>query len=290
MQTLSSRAVSILLPLSLVIGAADGFYAYRTIKTQEAVASQHGADISQHRADIEKLNQNLDKAKENFSVLQGEMTFTKDRLGVTQVDLRKAQQGSAKVARQQQAAVKQLDGQLGDLKQQQTETLGTVGSLSTDVAGVKTDLGSAKEQISSTRTDLQRVVGDLGVQSGLIARNSSELDELRRLGERDYYEFDLAKTKRPERVGNIAINLKKVDFKRQRFTLNLVADDHSIEKKDKTLNEPVQFYLAGFRQPSEIVVNQIYKDRIQGYLSVPKKKEGRSSLSEARPDNSKPRS
>ena len=91
-------------------------------------------------------------------------------------------------------------------------------------------------------------------------------------------------------MGNIAINLKKVDAKRQRFTLNLIADDHNIEKKDKTLNEPVQFYMAGYRQPSEIVVNQIYKDRIQGYLSVPKKKEGRSSMSEAGPDNSKPRS
>jgi septal ring factor EnvC (AmiA/AmiB activator) len=206
------------------------------------------------------------------------------------VELRKAQQGSAKLARQQQATAKEWDSQLGNLKQQQAETQGTVGSLSTDVASVKSDLSSASEQISSTRSDLQRVVGDLGVQSGLIARNSSELEELRRLGERDYYEFTLGKTKRPERVGNISINLKKVDAKRQRFTLNLVADDHSIEKKDKTLNEPVQFYLAGYRQPSEIVVNQIYKDRIQGYLSVPKKKEDRSSMSEAGPDTSKPRS
>lgn len=283
MPTLSSRAVSILLPLSLVIGAADGFYSYRTIRAQEAVATEH-------RAEIERLNQSLNKARESFSDLQGEMAFTKDRLGVTQVELRKAQQGSAKLARQQQATAKEWDSQLGNLKQQQAETQGTVGSLSTDVASVKSDLSSASEQISSTRSDLQRVVGDLGVQSGLIARNSSELEELRRLGERDYYEFTLGKTKRPERVGNISINLKKVDAKRQRFTLNLVADDHSIEKKDKTLNEPVQFYLAGYRQPSEIVVNQIYKDRIQGYLSVPKKKEDRSSMSEAGPDTSKPRS
>lgn len=283
MPTLSSRAVSILLPLSLVIGAADGFYSYRTIRAQEAVATEH-------RAEIERLNQSLNKARESFSDLQGEMAFTKDRLGVTQVELRKAQQGSAKLARQQQATAKEWNSQLGNLKQQQAETQGTVGSLSTDVASVKSDLSSASEQISSTRSDLQRVVGDLGVQSGLIARNGSELEELRRLGERDYYEFTLGKTKRPERVGNIAINLKKVDAKRQRFTLNLVADDHNIEKKDKTLNEPVQFYLAGYRQPSEIVVNQIYKDRIQGYLSVPKKKEGRSSMSEAGPDTSKPRS
>lgn len=283
MPALSSRAIAILLPLSLGIGAADGFYAYRTIKTQEAVASQHAAAL-------ENLNQSLEKAKEKFSDLQGELTFTKDRLGVTQVELRKAQQGSAKLARQQQTAAKQWDSQLGEVKQKQEETLGTVGALSTDVAGVKTDLSSANEQISSTRSDLQRVVGDLGVQSGLIARNSSELDELRRLGERDYYEFTLGKTKKPERVGNIAMNLKKADAKRQRFTLSLIADDHNIEKKDKTLNEPVQFYMAGYRQPTEIVVNQIDKDRIQGYLSVPKKKEGRSSMSEAGLGTSKPRS
>lgn len=281
--SLSSRAVSILLPLSLVIGGADGFFAYRMMKTQATVASQHAAEI-------DKLSQSLDKAKESYADLQGELTFTKDRLGVTQVELRKAQEGSAKLARQQQVAAKKWDSQLGDLKQQQTETLGTVGNLSTDVAGVKSDLNSATEQITSTRSDLQRAVGDLGVQSGLIARNSSELEELRRLGERDYYEFNLAKTKQPERVGSIAIHLKKADAKRQRFTLSLIADDHNIEKKDKTLNEPVQFYMDGYRQPSEIVVNQISKDRIQGYLSVPKRKEGRSSLSESTPGSSKPRS
>lgn len=281
--SLSSRAVSILLPLSLVIGGADGFFAYRMMKTQATVAGQHAAEI-------DKLRQSLEKSKESYADLQGELTFTKDRLGVTQVELRKAQEGSAKLARQHQAAVKKWDSQLGDLKEQQTETIGTVGALSTYVAGVKSDLNSATEQITSTRSDLQRAVGDLGVQSGLIARNSSELEELRRLGERDYYEFNLAKTKQPERVGSIAIHLKKADAKRQRFTLSLIADDHNIEKKDKTLNEPVQFYMDGYRQPSEIVVNQISKDRIQGYLSVPKRKEGRSSLSEAAPDSSKPRS
>jgi len=158
MPTLSIRAVTILLPLALVIGAVDGIYSYRTTKTQETLAIQQ-------RAEIEQLNQNLGKARENYSDLQGEMAFTKDRLGATQVELRKAQQGSAKLAVQQQVASKKWNSQLGDLKQQQAETQGTVGNLSTDIAGVKTDLGSAKEEISSARTDLQRVVGDLGVQS-----------------------------------------------------------------------------------------------------------------------------
>jgi hypothetical protein len=122
------------------------------------------------------------------------------------------------------------------------------------------------------------VVGDLGVQSDLIARNHDEIQELRLRGERDYVEFDIRKSKDPERVGSIGIALRKTDAKRQRFTINLIADDRTIEKRDRTVNEPVQFYQAGYRQTSEIVVNQIYKDRIVGYVSVPKKKEGRGAL------------
>ena len=115
---------------------------------------------------------------------------------------------------------------------------------------VKQDVNSTKEQLASTRNDLQRVVGDLGVQSGLIAHNGQELAELKLLGERGYQEFDIRKSNQPQRVGNIAITLKKTDLKRQKFTVNLVVDDRTIEKKDKTVNEPVQFYQDGYRQPT----------------------------------------
>jgi hypothetical protein len=119
-------------------------------------------------------------------------------------------------------------------------------------------------------SQLKRAIGDLGEQSGLIARNHDEVQELKRRGERDYFDFDLRKSKQYDRVGPVAIKLKGTDAKKQKFTLTLMADDKEIEKKDKTLLEPVQFYLKGKRVVNEIVAYEVEKDRIVGYLSVPK--------------------
>jgi hypothetical protein len=281
--SLSPRVFPIVLSSLLLVGLADGFYSYRLTQQQRNLE----AVMNRHDRAIEALNQSL---KDNYTDLQGEMHFTKERLGTTQVEIRKAQQSSAQLAKQQNTTAKKWTEQFDQIQQKQDTAQASIGNLSTDVEGVKSGLNSANQQLNSTHTDLQRVMGDLGVQSGLIARNHSEIDELRLLGERSYYEFDLGKTKQPQRVGNVAISLKKVDTKRQRYTLNLISDDRTIEKRDKTVDEPVQFYQAGFRQPSEIVVNQIKKDRIIGYLSVPKKGAEKSSLSEAEPPSSKPRS
>ncbi len=139
------------------------------------------------------------------------------------------------------------------------------------------NIGAVKEEVTETRTELEATIatlktvrGDLGVQSGLIATNAKELSALRSLGERNYYEFDLGKTRQPYKVGDIALKLKRTDTKRSRFTVDVLADDKLIEKKDKNLNEPVQFYTARARQPYELVINAIHKDRIAGYLSTPK--------------------
>ena len=270
---MSPRILSTLIAGLLLIGLGGGFYSYRLTKNERSLQ----ATVNAQGEAIQQINHSLDEAKRSYADLKGDVSFAKERLGKTQVELRKAQQqSSAQLARQQ----KQWSSRLGQIQQQQEATQGTVGNLSSDVAGVKEGLSSTKDQIASTRSDLQRVVGDLGVQSDLIARNHGEIEELRLRGERDYIEFDVRKTKQPERVGSIAIGLKKADVKRQRFTINLVADDHTIEKKDKTVNEPVQFYQAGYRQTSEIVVNQIYRDRIVGYVSFPKKKEVRTTLTE----------
>ena len=124
---------------------------------------------------------------------------------------------------------------------------------------------------------LAEVVVGLGVQSDLVAHNRSELEELKARGERDYFEFDLRKGSR-QRVGSVHLELKRTDIKKQRYTLNLTADDRTTEKRDKTLFEPVQFYQEGFRAPTEIVVNRIDKDRIVGYISFPKGKETRQPM------------
>jgi hypothetical protein len=185
--------------------------------------------------------------------------------------LQRTRQITAQLAQQQRQSAEVLSSQLGQLQLEQETTKGTVGNISTDVTGVRQEVAQTKQDLASTRSELQRVVGDLGVQSDLVARNRTELAELRALGMRDYYEFDLRKTKQPQKVGDVSILLKKTDVKRQKFTFNLIADDRTIEKKDKTVNEPVQFYQDGSRQVAEIVINQIYKDRIVGYVSAPKK-------------------
>ena len=113
-------------------------------------------------------------------------------------------------------------------------------------------------------------VGDLGVQSGLIARNHEDVETLKRLGERNIYEFSITKAKEASKVGPVSITLRKVDVKKYKFTVGVMADDKNIEKKDKTVGEPVQFYVRGARAPYELVVFDVGKDKISGYLSTPK--------------------
>jgi predicted transcriptional regulator len=160
-----------------------------------------------------------------------------------------------------------------------TQVKETADQANTKIASVSTEVGTVKTEVASTRSELQqsiaelkRMNGDLGVMSGLIATNSSELKALRELGERNYFEFRIAKnTKVPTKVGDVMMALKKTDTKRSKFTMQLVADDKTIEKKDKTVNEPVQFYVASkARIPYEVVVNEVTKDTIVGYLSTPK--------------------
>ena len=112
----------------------------------------------------------------------------------------------------------------------------------------------------------------MGEMSGLIATNSKELSALREFGERNYYEFNLSKNAGVQRIGDVQLQLKKADTKRSRYTVQVLIDDNrKIEKKDKTLHEPVQFYSgARARQPYEVVVYEVQKDRVIGYLSTPK--------------------
>ena len=145
-----------------------------------------------------------------------------------------------------------------------------ITEVSTEVGNVKTEVQTAKSELEKTVQDLRRVRGDLDGTSSLVATHGKELQALRALGERNYFEFTINKSKEPRRVGDVAVILKKADPKKNRFTIELVADDKRVEKKDKNLNEPVQFYVSKARQPYELVVNEVKKDQIVGYLSAPK--------------------
>ena len=170
---------------------------------------------------------------------------------------------------------KQLDTEIAQVKdaadKSATEISGKITGVSTEVAAVRTDAQATRTELDKTVAALMRTTGDLGLVSGLVATNGKEIAALRELGERNYFEFTLAKMNQPQKIGGVAIVVKKVDTKRNRYTIEVVADDKRVEKKDKGVNEPLQFYVASkARQPYELVVNEVKKDQIIGYLSVPK--------------------
>lgn len=163
------------------------------------------------------------------------------------------------------------------LEEAQAATQKQIGAVSTEVSSVKTDVGGVKTEVAATKTDLEqtktqltRVVGDAGVMSGLIARNHDELEILKHKGDRNYYEFTLQKGAQPTLLSTIKLQLKKADQKHSRYTLNVSSDDKIIEKKDKGLDEPVQFYTGKDPVLYELVVNSIDKNKVSGYLSTPK--------------------
>ena len=180
-----------------------------------------------------------------------------------------------RLAEQQQ----QVSGELDRLKSDATTTTSKITDkiteVSTDVDTVKQNVASTRSDLDKTGADLKRVMGDMGVMSGLIATNSKDLDALRALGERNYFEFDLTKAQGMKKIGDVMLTLKKSDPKRNRYSVDVMADDKHVEKKDKTMNEPVQLYVSGNVQPYEIVINQVKKDEIVGYLATPKVKVAR---------------
>ena len=208
------------------------------------------------QARVADLATNSDKRTKELDLglaaVRGQTATIAERTGVTEAELEK----TAKAARQ--------------MREEQRKGKEDLDNLGGDVAKVKDDVAASKAAIEQAQAQLQRAIGDLGEQSGLIARNADELSALKRAGLREYYEFDIAKGKSPSAVGPVAVRLKDADAKRHKFNMLLVVDDIEIEKKDKTLFEPVQFYRKGSRQLNEIVVFNVQKDRITGYLSTPK--------------------
>jgi len=194
---------------------------------------------------------------ERVTTIDSQVRATNDtvveKLGVTQQEL---QAKTEQLLRQQRASVNRL------IREQK--------AVRGEVEGVKTDMATARTDLDATRTRLDSAVGDLGMQSGLIARTREELDELRRRGEKDYLEFTLLKGQSPTRLATVSLQLKKADTKRSKFTLNVFADDRKVEKKDKTIFEPLQFYTGRDRQLYEVVVFSVDKNRVSGYLATPK--------------------
>jgi archaellum component FlaC len=268
--------------LALSLGA-NFYQSSRTTRLNADMNSLH-QEVSGLKASI---SQSQEAVKQNLATVQEDLNATKDEVSKKVDQARYVAQRSAAVvdakwSRQVADRDKKLDTDLAQLREtalQSNEkfstglaaTNGDVGSVKSDVGSVKADVASTRSELERTIADLHRIRGDMGEMSGLIATNGKELNALRELGDRVYWDFSLPKNGNVQKVGDVQLMLKKLDPKHNRYTVEVVMDDKHIEKKDKTINEPVQFYSgARLRQPLEVVVYEIDKDKVVGYLAAPK--------------------
>ncbi len=296
----SSRKKTLIAACVAALLAVGNLYLFARANRLEREISQLRSSI---RTEIASIQNHSDAAQarnlETISALQQQLreTGVKSAQAVEQTKIsvkRASEQLERRIADTQNETKeyhRSLAAQLGEMQQSAAQTNTKVSSVATAVSSVKSEVANTKNQVAQTRSQLDRTLselksmrGDLGIQSGLIATNARELAALRARGERDYIEFQILKTRDAQRIAaDVAVHLRKADAKRNRYTIHLVADDKRVEKKDRGINEPVQFYMARARVPFEIVVNEVRDDRIIGYLAAPKNKTASIASQTGRP-------
>ena len=243
----------ILLALAVFYVAGSLYFLY----TLHSSLKQLSAELDASKTQIAELTKRMQAAEADDETLAQQVGLTKRELNDRSADLLRQQRAAeARLAEQQKKEISAVSGEVAGVK--------------TDVGGVKTDVATTKAQLAATQAKLDSTIGDLGVQSGLIAKTRDDLDTLKHRGDRNYYEFTLMKGAKPQPVSTVSLQLKKTDQKKSKFTLNVTADDHTIEKKDRNTNEPIQFYTGRDHMLYEMVVWTVDKNKATGYLSTPK--------------------
>jgi hypothetical protein len=251
--TESSPGKWILLLLAAVYVAGSLYFLFNL----RGRLDQLGKDQVASSAQIADLSKRMQSAEADSETLAQQVGMTKKELAARSAALQRQQRESeARLAEQQKEQIGAVTGEVAGVK--------------TDVTGVKTDVASTKADLEATKAKLQTAIGDLGVQSGLIAHTQGDLEILKHKGDRNYYEFTLVKGAKPQPVSTVSLQLKKADVKRGKFTLNVTSDDKTIEKKDRNISEPIQFYSGRDRLLYELVVWTVDKNKATGYLSTPK--------------------
>jgi chromosome segregation ATPase len=250
----------------VVFIAAFGLIGY-LLYAGNAARTKLETDLAQANAKQAVLAAQIEQTNTRLAEMKAQQDMTSQKLGFTQAELAQARSMAQNIRQSQKESDEKLAAQIGQVKQ---ESDTKIGQVTTDLTGAKGDITATKQDLEATKAKLTSTVGDLGVQSGLIARNQEEVEQLKRQGERNIFEIHLTKSKTPSRVGPIQVILTKTDPKKFKYTMTVVADDKTIEKKDKTAEEPVQFYIKGVPRPYEIVIFDVTKDKVNGYLSTPK--------------------
>src|SRR5215469_418483 len=224
-----------------------------------------------HLGDLERAQnesqKNIAKMNDENGKLQAQVSVLAGNIGMTQKDLSKK---ASALQSEEKATESRLKADEENNKKQFGEVNGAVNGVKNDVGKLGTDLGDTKTDLATTKGRLEHAIGDLNHHSELIATNHDELEVLKHRGDRDYVEFTLKKNGEPTHISTVSLQLKKVDPKKSQFTLYVMADDKRIEKKDKTINEPLQFYTGRDRSLFEVVINAVDKNTVSGYMSTPK--------------------
>jgi len=256
----ASGAFLVVVAIALLASIGALVWCYGLGNHLEATQKELAAAEQKNAALAEKVDAQNARLKATTETLGQSVGMTQRQIEVrTQSILAAEKAETAKLEQEEASTNKQIGAVSND-----------VATVKTDVGGVKTDVAATKSDLETTKSQLNRVVGDAGVMSGLIATNKNELEELKHKGDRNYYEFTLQKGAKPTLLATVKLQLKKVDVKRSKFTLEVSSDDKSIEKKDRNLDEPIQFYTGKNPVLYELVVNSIDKNVVSGYLSTPK--------------------
>jgi len=243
----------LLMVSAILIVAAAGYAYYTTHETVRNLSDQ----LAISQAQVKELQNRMQTAEAQEETLARQAGLTKKELV----------QRSAEILAQQKAAENRLEQ---EQKAQISAVTGDIAGVKTDVGGVKTDVASTKSDLEATKAKLQSTIGDLGMQSGLIANTRSDLEVLKHKGDRNYYEFTLLRGAKPQPVSTVSLQLRKSDAKKGKFTLNVTSDDKTIEKKDRNVSEPIQFYSGRDHLLFEVVIWMVDKNKATGYLSTPK--------------------
>jgi DNA repair exonuclease SbcCD ATPase subunit len=253
-ESTAGKWILIVLAILFVAGAVYGY-----VTTQQRV-DKLTTDLSASQAQVGELQKRMQSSEAQEETLGQKLGMTKKELA----------ERARELQAQQRADESRLEKEEKESKEQIGQVSGEVAGVRTDVGGVKTDVASTKADLEATKAKLQSAVGDLGVQSGLIANTRGDLEVLKHKGDRNYYEFTLLRGAKPQPVATVSLQLKKADAKHGKFTVNVTADDKTIEKRDRTVSEPIQFYAGRDHLLFELVVWTVDKNKATGYLSTPK--------------------
>lgn len=258
----------VVLAVVAIAGLAVGWTASNHAKAiDQTVAAQTQTD----KQNEDVLAQRLTKAEDTNAQLEGELSVVTDKMKLTQGELSRARAQAAQIKTDDDKQIASLQSSMSDMNGQiaTKASVDDMNKIGTDVTGVRTDL-------ETTKNNLNMMHGEFGT---LIATNHDQIEELRRLGERDYYEFTINTKNTRQKVGDVMVELRGTNTKKNQYTVTIFVDDQRHDKKGLTANEPLYFFQSGARQPLEFVVNQVAKDKIVGYLSAPKPNPAQASNS-----------